>query len=258
MLTACLDESGHETKDWQFVAGFLGNEDQWKKFVPLWQAALGPQRKRLHMAELRWNKEYTRQLLERLGPVPDQCGLVPVVGGVRVSDYEDLVAGSISEKLLKGYMACVYPLVLNVLRTVPSNERLELVFEDQKEYAPYTNTLLSAITGIADKSDKKPDWMLTADGLPKLAKWSFVPKDSTILTDPADYFSYGLLQAWRDKNSKRTRWCQPILNSGKGEGVGRIMRREEIRKVIKTTAEDMFYGGIKHVIDRANRPKRAW
>src|SRR6185369_1267145 len=111
-------------------------------------------------------------------------------------------------------------------------------------------------TDIADKSDKKPDWMLTADGLPKLAKWSFVPHDSTILTDPADYFSYGLLQSWRDKNSKRSQWCQPILNSGNGEGVGAIMRRDQIRKVIKTTAADMFYAAVEAKINKANRRPR--
>src|SRR6185437_9069940 len=144
------------------------------------------------------------------------------MGGARVSDYEDLVAGTISEKLMKGYIACLYPLVINTLRVIPPNERLELVFEEQKEYEPFVGLMLS---DMVSPHPDKPDWMLTSDGLPKLVKWSFVPKGSTILTDPADYFSYALLQLWRDKTSKRTEWCRPIL--GDSTGIGKIMRRNE-------------------------------
>lgn len=251
MFTAYLDESGHETKDWQFIAGFLGDEDQWKQFVPLWQEALGPQRKHLHMTDLRWDKDYTRRLLQRLGAIPDQCKLTRVLGGARVKDYEDLVAGTISEKLLKGYIASLYPLVINTLRVIPPNERLELVFEEQKEYEPFVHRMLSEMVTPHPAKEK---WMFTNDGLPKLAKWSFVPKGSTILTDPADYFSYALLQLWRNRESKRAEWCRPIR--GDGTGIGRIMRRNEIRKIIQTTQVDMFYAEINARINLANRRLR--
>src|SRR5690349_4944011 len=79
MLTAYLDESGHESKNWMFLAGFLGNEEQWRDFVPKWQAGLGPQRKCLHMTELRWNRERTQTLLRKLGPIPEQCKLEPMM-----------------------------------------------------------------------------------------------------------------------------------------------------------------------------------
>jgi hypothetical protein len=226
MLTAYVDESGHETKDWMFVAGFLGNDDQWKKFAPLWEAALG-QRKVLHMKGLRWNQTRTKELLARLGPIPDICELTPVLGGVRVKDYEDLLEGTPAQKLLKGYVTCVYPLVVNVLRHIPKNERLEIVFEQQIEYQPFTECALAAIVSLRNEV---PEWFLTVDGLPKLAKWSFVPKDSTIFTQPADYFVYALRQAYQDKKSKKTEWCSPILNSGKGTGIGAIMKRSEIRE----------------------------
>jgi hypothetical protein len=75
MMTAYIDESGHEGKGWMFLAGYLGNEDQWKTFVPAWKAGLGPQRKSLHMTDLRWNKDRTKHLLKRLGPIPEGCGL---------------------------------------------------------------------------------------------------------------------------------------------------------------------------------------
>src|SRR6266481_3768000 len=111
MLTAYLDESGHETKDWMFVAGFLGKENQWKELVPSWKEALGPQRKNLHMSDLRWNKQATKDLLSRLGPIPYECKLQPVLAGVRMRDYEDLIEGTPAEKLLKGYLAAIIPLV---------------------------------------------------------------------------------------------------------------------------------------------------
>ncbi len=238
MLTAYLDETGHETSNWTFVAGFLGNDEQWKKLVPLWRAALGHQRKHLHMRKLRFKKKRDRRLLASLGPIPDQCGLIPVVGGVRFSDYEDLVAGTAAEKLLKGYVACLYPLIINVLRAVPRNERLEIIFEQQNEYQPYTEHMLFALSEIRHHSE---ELFLTEDKLPRIAKWSFVPKDSTVLTEPADYFAYGLLQLYRDQNSVRSKWCEPILKSGNGEGIGAIMSRSDIRKVVQATPTTFLY-----------------
>lgn len=228
MLIAYLDESGHETKDWMFVAGFLGDQSQWEQLTPLWAKALG-QRQRLHMNGLRWNHDRTRRLLQCLGPLPDKCGLKPVVGGVRVKDYEDLLAGTPAQKLLKGYIVCIYPLVINVLRAIPRNERLEIVFEKQDEYQPYTEF---ALAGIVSLKDEHPDWFLTEDGQAKLAKWSFVPKNSTAFTEPADYFVYALRQLYQDAGSKKTEWCRPILNSGNGEGFGAVMTRNQIRQSI--------------------------
>ena len=228
MLTAYLDESGHEAKEWMFVAGFLGNEEQWTNLVPLWRAALG-QRKALHMKGLRWNSSRTKELLARLGTIPDKCKLTPVLGGVRVKDYEDLLVGTPAQRLLKGYVTCIYPLVINVLRHIPSSERLEIVLEQQDEYQPFAECALAAIVSLRKQ---RPDWFLTDDGLPKLAKWSFVAKDSTILTQPADYFVYALRQLYQDKNSKKTEWCKPILNSGGKEGIGAIMKRSEIRQSV--------------------------
>jgi hypothetical protein len=228
MLTAYLDESGHETKGWMFVAGFMGNDEQWSNFCPLWKQGLG-KRKALHMANLRWNKPLTKRLLERLGPIPNACGLTPVLGGVNVSDYEDLVTGTYVQKLLKGYITCVYPLVINVLRSLPKNERLELVFEQQDEYEPFTDGALAAIVSLRFT---KPDWFITDDGLPKLAKWSFVPKSSTMLTQPADYFVYALRKMYEDEHSERASWCEPILKSGGGSGIGMIFKRKDIREAM--------------------------
>ncbi len=65
MLTAYLDESGHDSKDWMCLAGFLGNENQWKDCSEKWRIGLGPNRKSLHMRTLRWNNESTSGLSVR-------------------------------------------------------------------------------------------------------------------------------------------------------------------------------------------------
>jgi hypothetical protein len=102
------------------IAGYIGNKEQWKLFVDKWKAGLGPQRKWLHMTDLRWKKDSTKKLLERLGPIPESCGLEGVMGGVRYADYEDLVVGTEDEKMMKGYHYCPAILSrssLNLLKT---------------------------------------------------------------------------------------------------------------------------------------------
>src|SRR5208282_3715746 len=81
MMRAYIDESGHEGKGWMFLAGYVGNEGQWGRFVDAWKVGLGPQRKSLHLTKLRWNQDRTRQLLARLGPIPEACGLQAMLGG---------------------------------------------------------------------------------------------------------------------------------------------------------------------------------
>lgn len=113
------------------------------------------------------------------------------------------------------------------MRVVPDNERLELVFEEQREYERCAHIVLHLLATPTHPSQRM------ADGKPKLAKWSFVPKGSTIMTDPADYFAFALRELWTDSKSRRTEWCRPILKGG--HGVGRIMRRQEIRGYIVET-----------------------
>jgi hypothetical protein len=94
MLYAYLDETGQESKEWVYVAGFVGNADHWRKFIPAWEEGFhGSQRKHLHMNKLRFKHQSEKRLLETLGPIAINCGLEPLIGGVRVSDYEDLLGG---------------------------------------------------------------------------------------------------------------------------------------------------------------------
>jgi hypothetical protein len=229
VLTAYLDESGQESNAYVFIAGFLGNDDQWKKLAADWKVGLG-KRKGLHMKKLRWAyPKKIEKLLNRLGPIPHQCELTPLLGGVRVSDYADLVEGTIHKKLIAGYMAALYPLVIQMLKIVPSDDRVEIVFEAQDQYEPHVNIMLSSLA----KCDPQ---FLTTEGLPKLANWKFVPKDRTLLTQPADYFAYAVTQIYRDKNSEKTKLCMPICPDGENsEAIGAVMKRNQVRGVVQVT-----------------------
>src|SRR5208282_5731904 len=94
--------------------------------------------------------------------------------------------------------------------------------------------------------DPYAPWIFTGDGKPKLAKWGFVPKGSTLMTDPADYLAFALREIWTDKTSKKAQWCRPILASGRGEGFGVIMQRETIREVINQTYMLALFDKMDH------------
>lgn len=239
MLRAYIDESGHESKGWMFLAGYLGREEHWSDFVPKWRMALGPQRKFLHMKTLRWNKDSTRRLLSRLGPIPEACALEGCMAGVRYQDYEDLVVGTPDEKLIRGYIACLYPLVIQVLRGTPRTDRVEFVFEQQRQYAPLVNIVMPIIAQAERPGNE--EWKLTPNGKPRLAKWGFVPKGSTLMTDPADYLAFALREAWTDETSKKAQWCKSILTAGSGTGYGKVLRRKEIRPLIEDAQQQAIW-----------------
>jgi hypothetical protein len=230
VLTAYLDESGQESNSYVFIAGFLGNDEQWRRCATEWKVGLGG-RKGLHMKRLRWGQPRTERLLQRLGPIPHQCGLEPLLGGVRVSDYEDLIKGTIDEQLMAGYISALYPLVIQTLRWIPSHERVEFIFEAQDRYEQRANLVLSDIA-----NNQRGSEFLTSDGISKLANWRFVPKDSTIFTQPADYFAYAVTQIYRDKKSEKSRLCMPICPDGdKSTAIGSVMSRKQVRDITEVT-----------------------
>jgi hypothetical protein len=226
VIRAYLDETGQSEREYVFIAGHIGGETQWQQFVPAWQAALGSQRKRLHMQSLRWNTGRTEQLLARLGPVPAQCGLIRLVGGVRVSDYDDLLSGDRDRKQIAGYPCALLAVITTLmLRSIPPGERYEIIMEQQDRYALHAQAAFMTCHQNPD-----PKWR-NSDGLWKLAKWSFAASESTMLFDQADYLCYALAAQHKDAQSRKARWCAPILESG-GETIGRIMSRDEIREAI--------------------------
>jgi hypothetical protein len=230
VFTAYLDESGQEQREnYMFVAGYVGDERAWARVAEPWLAAIHP-RKHLHMKNLRFARESERKMLIRAASVSKECGLTPVLGGVRGGDYMDLIAGTEDERKLAGYVTCCFALIINTVRNIPKNERLEIVFQRQDRYWPLVEVAIAAIA----QSRYWPE-MLTTDGRSKIATWRLAPQgEEEGLTELADCFSYSLFQAWRDKSSRRSQWCKPILDAHE-EGYGRILKREEIRGIVQDT-----------------------
>jgi hypothetical protein len=223
VIRAYLDESGQEERDYVVIAGHIGYQSQWEQFVPEWNTALGPQRKRLHLQSLRWNTPRTEELLSRLGPIPARCGLKRLVGGVRVSDYDDLLLGTREKKTVTGY-ACALLAVTTTLMigSLPPAERYEIILEQQDRYALQAQAALMTL-------DQNPNYR-ASDGRSKLAKWSFASSSSTMLFDQADYLCYALTHRLKDPQSRKARWCSSVLEGG--ETIGRIMTRDEIREAV--------------------------
>jgi hypothetical protein len=213
-----VDESGQHQEDLlMFVAGYVGNEAQWKQVEKEWPIAIAP-RHHLHMRRLRFERDSEREMLIRVAQVPKRCGLQPILGGVRQCDYLPLLAGTQEERLLNGYVPCCFAMVINTLRNIPKDERLEVVFERQDRYgylAYFAMTAVSKVTCFPE--------ILMADGRSKLANWRFAEKEAEPLTEVADSFAYALFQAWKDRASLRAQWCQPILDAGGGEAYGAIL-----------------------------------
>jgi hypothetical protein len=230
MIWAYLDETGQETKDYVIIAGHFGYEQSWGAFVPAWKQALGPQRKRLHMNELRFNKPSEQRLLARLGPIPTNCGLKRLIGGARVSDYEDLVPSNDPiQKLFSGYVSALMSAVTSILMVeIPDDERIEIRFEQQDRYAGWANFAMERICNI-----RKP-MAFTKQGIHKISGWGFMPKNSTMLLDQADYLCYAELQRKRNPHSKKAQWTSPILDAGTAKDtIGEIKDREFMRDAVK-------------------------
>ena len=219
MLYAYLDETGQESKEWVFITGFIGNEEQWRSFLGAWEDGFSnSQRKHLHTSELRFRRQSERRLLEKLAPIAVNQGLQPLLGGVRVNDYEDIFQGhAFLEKLNAGYIIALTPLIVQLVRWIPEGERVELIFEQQDRYMglidfTFKNTL--------DHPEVKE----------KIAKWSFVPKGSTPLIEPADYFAYAMGQYKKDEKSIRSIWTRPIIESvDTVRAIGAVFERRVVR-----------------------------
>jgi hypothetical protein len=227
VLTLYADESGQQQdEECMFVAGYMGDDDAWKKFPALWRQAIHP-RPHLHLNRVKFEKYANKQMLEKAGLVPKACGLTPVLGGIKMKGYRHLVRGTQVERALCGYALCVYAMVYNALRVVPTNERLEVVLEQQTAHGLYAHAAMQVISDMGDNPE-----ILMADGKPKLANWRFVPKSSTSLTEPADYLAYALFQLWKDQTSRRSIWCRPILDAHGGKGVGHIWTSAEAGEIV--------------------------
>jgi hypothetical protein len=228
MLTAYLDESGQEQDDWMFIAGFMGDDAAWEKFVPLWKKAIGPQRTHLHMKDLRFTRISTQNLLAKAGPVPKQCGLIPILASIRFSDYSDLLTMEKDKRIHSAYIMCCKAAAVFAMRRTPKNDRVEIVLERQDRYGCIAEQEFHRLSKTKELSE-----LLMEDGeTSKLANWRFVNKEDTVMCEPGDYFAYAMLQQARNKNSVKAQWTRPIWTAYGNEGVGAALLRRTARGIL--------------------------
>jgi hypothetical protein len=231
-----LDESGHEPGGHCVIAGFLGSTEQWDTFLPDWLSTLGSSES-FHMKKLRWGKEATRRRLERLASIPYKHGLFPVVGAVNGSDFADLPANMAEAFTTQGYLVSLYPIIIEVLRVTPKTERIDWIFEEQVQYEMEARNIFRVLGQMVDGGNRIGDI-------------SYVSKEATCLTQPADFLAFAVLQQLRDPNSTKAHWCRPIF--GDKPFIGSIVDRETIRGIMEFA---LPAAALKTTIETGNNPR---
>jgi hypothetical protein len=221
VLTAYLDETGQHEQGIVFVAGFMGKKDAWERCAAAWKAGLG-RKQSLHMADLRFKKDRDKTLLERLGPIPEASGLMKVFGSVDAADYSDLIEGTVGEVYASGFCLALVPLVGSILKNLPDDERIQLLFEESESLAFYRERMLSLIARLPQFNGKP--------NRGQIAGWEAIPKGSTCLFEPADYLCYALSHLPCDPEAVRRKWSQPIL--GDTPLIGDHLSRDRARRLL--------------------------
>src|SRR6185437_10671696 len=165
------------------------------------------QRKSLHLKEFKFKHQTEKSLLERLGPIPEGCGLKRVSGSVNVCDYADLVEGSVSQIHASGYCMAIIPLILAIQTAIPEDETYEIIFEEQSALGFYRDKLLQMISLIMDRDPE----IKSGAKKKQLVRWRTMTKGQTCLFEPADYLSYHLAHNATSPESVRAEWTRPIL-----------------------------------------------
>jgi hypothetical protein len=228
VITVYLDESRHEDPDsFMVLAGFWGNKNQWEALASDWTAALG-KRRGLHMKTLRMNSlrgaRRTNKLLQKLGPLPYKHGLIPVYGAVKSGDYNDIVANTPQEHRLPGYVICLVAVMSILSRRVPGQESIKLVCEIQKNYE-------ERAVRVFRQSRVYPP--MNSPNRAYFSGIEFIPKGSSVLTQPSDCLAYAMAVGLEDRVSSKALLCEPILGPLERGGVlGLKIERDQIRQIM--------------------------
>lgn len=206
MLTMYVDESIDSKSGLCVVAGYLGKRKQWATYIDAWEKARG-ERESLHLATMRLGSKRAKarhqENLERLGFIPAVCGLKPIVGSIRHSDYLDLVKGTVSEVILAGYPMALIAMLDEMAKHLAKDERVEVVFEQQATYAAQRERAMILWNRLPHHRVKRDKGIV--------AKWLSMEKG--ILTEASDYLCYAIVQRDKDKNSQKAKLTSPILDS---------------------------------------------
>ena len=186
LLTAYFDESGTgHNEQLCVVAGFVGNDTQWASFVADWIPALGRHRKNLHMAKLRWSQRYDviAESLALLGPIPHRYNLTPVNVRMWHRDHQEIVEGKVSPEFTSPYQLCATTCISTVLSEIAGPDDEVLFIFDRQEGKR------------AEQMNKLRDWVYRWAKLDKrIGDINFVPRETTVCLDPADYLAFQLHQ----------------------------------------------------------------
>lgn len=229
MITAYLDESRHEERDkYMALAGFFGNEEQWRSFGPDWVSALG-KRKSLHMSSLRLQSkpQRARKLLDRLGPLPHKHGLTPVHAALKVGDYLDLVQGTPQNDKFPGYCICLGSVMSAINWAVDPFESIKLVCEINKVYEDKANLTFRQVRIAFSKPER-----------PYFSGIEFVPKNSTHLIEPSDFLAFAIAHHLEDPHSLKSELCRSIFGPD-ALIKGMTLNRDEIRQMMERVRTNM-------------------
>jgi hypothetical protein len=203
LLTANFDESGTgHNEQLCVVAGFVGNDAQWASFIADWIPALGRHRKNLHMTKLRWSQRYDAiaESLALLGLIPHRYNLAPVNVRMWHRDHKEIVEGKVSSEFTSPYQLCATTCISTVLSEIAGPDDEVLFIFDRQEGKR------------AERMNKLRDWVYRWAKLDKRIKdINFVPRETTVCLDPADYLAFQLHHHGLDPESKKAKAGMPIL-----------------------------------------------
>jgi hypothetical protein len=189
---------------------------------------------------LRSRKE--KEWLETSAPIPYESKLRAVFGAVDVSDYFDLVQGTVAEVHSQSACLALAPIVDGLKTAIPGDERFEFQFEASPLdfYVDKMMNILARYPG-----------MKRYDGKSRIARWVFIPKEDSMLFEPADYLANHIYHKKLDPTSRRAQWTEPIVRDR--EILGSMMSRETARRLFSHLKRDEFHKNIPRETIKAYR-----
>jgi hypothetical protein len=224
-ITAYLDES-QVTEDTKHViiAGFYGENSNWDALSEGWKGALRNRGGHLHMTDLRWNSAHAEKrikpLLERLGPLPYRQGLTPIYGATKISHFADLLKTNPEKAAFSGYIVCLSQILGSLCVHLPAHASLRVICEEQRVYQELAQKMFHLVA----------KWMAKRPDNPWLDEFGTVPKRSTFMTEPADYFAFAMGKFLDENGTKKDLWCRPIFNGADPKKTIKVFRREQARE----------------------------
>jgi hypothetical protein len=237
-VSAYLDESQvTASTEHVVVAGFYGENPNWEALKDKWQALLKQRgREHLHMKELRWThrnaETRTKSLLAQLGPLPNQCKLMPIYGATKVSHFADLLKTDPEKAAFSGYIVCLSQILGKLCVHLPAHASLRVICEEQKVYQGLAQRMFHLVAR----------WMAKRPDNPWLDEFGTVPKRSTFMTEPADFLAFAIGKFLDENGAKKDLWCRPIFNGVDPKKIVDVFDREQAREATRIVQDSSSKG----------------